>query len=89
MSCKPAVLGLQRTQKKDLLMHRVSCARIKNFRSCRNVTLPLEGYTPLIGPMGDTEEDAATLQNGLGAEQRGDIDEATAVEVAMKATFAR
>jgi len=30
-------------------MHRVSCIHIENFRSCRNVTLPLEGYTPLIG----------------------------------------
>lgn len=30
-------------------MHRVSCIHIQNFRSCRNVTLPLEGYTPLIG----------------------------------------
>src|SRR5690554_5196940 len=30
-------------------MHRVSCIHIKNFRSCRDVALPLEGYTPLIG----------------------------------------
>ncbi|WJJ93799.1 DEAD/DEAH box helicase [Neopusillimonas aromaticivorans] len=43
----------------------------------------------VLWPMGDTEDDAATLQNGLGAEQRGDIDKTTAVEVAMKATFAR
>lgn len=30
-------------------MHRISCIHINNFRSCRNVSLPLEGYTPLIG----------------------------------------
>lgn len=30
-------------------MHRVSCIYIENFRACRNVTLPLDGYTPLVG----------------------------------------
>ena len=30
-------------------MHRVSCIHIENFRACRNVTLPLDGYTPLVG----------------------------------------
>lgn len=30
-------------------MHRVSYIRIKNFRACRDVSLPLEGYTPLVG----------------------------------------
>lgn len=30
-------------------MHRISSIHIKNFRSCRNVTLPLESYTPLVG----------------------------------------
>jgi putative ATP-dependent endonuclease of the OLD family len=31
-------------------MHRLSHITIKNFRACRNVSLPLEGYTPLVGP---------------------------------------
>lgn len=30
-------------------MHHVSCIHIENFRACRNVTLPLDGYTPLVG----------------------------------------
>ncbi len=30
-------------------MHRVSCLHIENFRACRNVTLPLDSYTPLVG----------------------------------------
>lgn len=30
-------------------MHRLSHLRIKNFRACRDVSLPLEGYTPLVG----------------------------------------
>ncbi len=30
-------------------MHRLSHIQIKNFRACRNVSLPLEGYTPLVG----------------------------------------
>ncbi|MBN8411433.1 ATP-dependent nuclease [Halomonas litopenaei] len=30
-------------------MHRVSCIHIENFRACRNVTLPLDSYTPLVG----------------------------------------
>lgn len=30
-------------------MHRVSCIYIENFRACRNVTLSLDGYTPLVG----------------------------------------
>tara|TARA_R110002051_G_C8669471_1_gene490183 strand:- start:63 stop:728 length:666 start_codon:yes stop_codon:yes gene_type:complete len=30
-------------------MHRVSCIHIENFRACRNVALPLDGYTPLVG----------------------------------------
>lgn len=30
-------------------MHRLSHIRIKNFRSCREVELPLEGFTPLVG----------------------------------------
>lgn len=31
-------------------MHRLSHLVIKNFRACREVSLPLEGYTPLVGP---------------------------------------
>lgn len=30
-------------------MHRVSYIAIENFRACRDVSLPLEGYTPLVG----------------------------------------
>lgn len=30
-------------------MHRLSHLRIKNFRACKDVSLPLEGYTPLVG----------------------------------------
>lgn len=30
-------------------MHRLSHLVIKNFRACREVSLPLEGYTPLVG----------------------------------------
>ena len=30
-------------------MHRLSELHIKNFRACKNVSLPLEGYTPLVG----------------------------------------
>lgn len=30
-------------------MHRLSHLVIKNFRACRDVSLPLEGYTPLVG----------------------------------------
>lgn len=30
-------------------MHRISYVKIENFRACRNVSLPLEGYTPLVG----------------------------------------
>ncbi|SHJ84379.1 ATP-dependent nuclease [Halomonas caseinilytica] len=30
-------------------MHRVSCIHIENFRACRNITLPLDSYTPLVG----------------------------------------
>lgn len=30
-------------------MHRLSYLIIKNFRACREVSLPLEGYTPLVG----------------------------------------
>lgn len=30
-------------------MHRISCIHIENFRACRNVTLPLDSYTPLVG----------------------------------------
>lgn len=30
-------------------MHRLSHLRIKNFRACKNVDLPLEAYTPLVG----------------------------------------
>ena len=30
-------------------MHRISHVVIKNFRACRDVSLPLEGYTPLVG----------------------------------------
>lgn len=30
-------------------MHRLSHLVIENFRACRNVSLPLEGYTPLVG----------------------------------------
>ena len=30
-------------------MHRLSYLRIKNFRACKDVSLPLEGYTPLVG----------------------------------------
>src|SRR6056297_2510661 len=30
-------------------MHRLSHLRIKNFRACKDVELPLEGYTPLVG----------------------------------------
>ncbi|WP_005222880.1 ATP-dependent nuclease [Marichromatium purpuratum] len=30
-------------------MHRISCIYIENFRACRNVTLPLDSYTPLVG----------------------------------------
>jgi len=30
-------------------MHRLSYLVIKNFRACRDVSLPLEGYTPLVG----------------------------------------
>lgn len=30
-------------------MHRVSYLRIKNYRACKNVSVPLEGYTPLVG----------------------------------------
>lgn len=30
-------------------MHRLSYIYIENFRSCRRVALPLEGYTPLVG----------------------------------------
>lgn len=30
-------------------MHRLSHMLIKNFRACKDVSLPLEGYTPLVG----------------------------------------
>lgn len=30
-------------------MHRLSHLVIKNFRACRDVSFPLEGYTPLVG----------------------------------------
>ncbi len=30
-------------------MHRLSYLAIKNFRACKNVSLPLESYTPLVG----------------------------------------
>lgn len=30
-------------------MHRLSYIEIKNYRLCRNVSLPLEGFTPLVG----------------------------------------
>jgi putative ATP-dependent endonuclease of the OLD family len=30
-------------------MHRVSWVGIKNFRACKEVSLPLQGYTPLVG----------------------------------------
>lgn len=30
-------------------MHRLSHLIIRNFRACRNVSLPLESYTPLVG----------------------------------------
>lgn len=30
-------------------MHRVSYVSIENFRACRDVKLPLESYTPLVG----------------------------------------
>lgn len=30
-------------------MHRLSHITIQNFRACRDVSLPLEGYTPLVG----------------------------------------
>lgn len=30
-------------------MHRLSHIAIKNLRACRDVSLPLEGYTPLVG----------------------------------------
>jgi len=30
-------------------VHRVSHISISNFRACRSVSLPLEGYTPLVG----------------------------------------
>lgn len=30
-------------------MHRLSHLRIKNLRACRDVSLPLEGFTPLVG----------------------------------------
>jgi putative ATP-dependent endonuclease of OLD family len=30
-------------------MHRISHVVVSNFRSCRNVSLPLEAYTPLVG----------------------------------------
>ena len=30
-------------------MHRLSHLVIENFRACRSVSLPLEGYTPLVG----------------------------------------
>ncbi|ADC62795.1 ATP-dependent nuclease [Allochromatium vinosum] len=30
-------------------MHRLSHIRIKNFRACKDVSLPLESYTPLVG----------------------------------------
>lgn len=30
-------------------MHRVSYVSIENFRACRDVNLPLESYTPLVG----------------------------------------
>lgn len=30
-------------------MHRVSCIHIENFKACRNVTLQMESYTPLVG----------------------------------------
>lgn len=30
-------------------MHRLSHLEIQNFRACRDVSLPLEGYTPLVG----------------------------------------
>jgi putative ATP-dependent endonuclease of OLD family len=31
-------------------MHGLSYIRIKNYRACREVELPLEGFTPLVGP---------------------------------------
>lgn len=30
-------------------MHRLSHLVIQNFRACRSISLPLEGYTPLVG----------------------------------------
>lgn len=30
-------------------MHQLSYLSIKNFRACKDVSLPLEGYTPLVG----------------------------------------
>ncbi|MDZ4055561.1 MAG: AAA family ATPase, partial [Polynucleobacter sp.] len=30
-------------------MHRIAHIAIKNFRLCRDVSLPLEGFTPLVG----------------------------------------
>lgn len=30
-------------------MHRLSFIRIENFRACRDVSIPLEAYTPLVG----------------------------------------
>lgn len=30
-------------------MHQLSYLRVKNFRACKDVTLPLESYTPLVG----------------------------------------
>lgn len=30
-------------------MHRISYIKIENFRACRDVSLPLESYTPLVG----------------------------------------
>lgn len=34
---------------KVIKMHRMSHIWIKNFRACKNVSLPLESYTPLVG----------------------------------------
>jgi len=30
-------------------MHRLSRLRIRNFRACKDISLPLEGYTPFVG----------------------------------------
>lgn len=30
-------------------MHQISCLSIQNFRACKDVYLPLESYTPLVG----------------------------------------